>query len=142
MKKPLKITLAVLIVCVTGLFYGLQYLSMEFSDGANYTEKDKREYNFYTPKLLKNMPRVSSVYSFHYSNVSGPNPALIHQVIFFGTTDLSKINAYLEKNGFKKTEMCNKNRDCWVDQDPNITVSVGFVESPVAILIEMIDKAG
>lgn len=142
MKKSLKITLAVLIVCVTGLFYGLQYLSMAFSDGANYTEKNKREYNFYTPELLKNMPRVSSVYSFHYSNVSGPNPALIHQVIFFGTTDPLKINAYLEKNGFKKTILCNKNRDCWVGQDPNMTVSVGFEENPAAILIEMVDKAG
>ncbi|THB82259.1 hypothetical protein E1N66_21915 [Pantoea allii] len=142
MKKSLKIMLAVLVVCVIGLFYALQYLSMEFSDGADYTEKDKREYNFYTPELLKNMPRVSNAYSFHYSNVSGPNPALTYQVIFFGTTDPFKINAWLEKNGFKKTEMCNKNRYCWVGQDPNMTVSVGFEENPAAILVQMVDKAG
>lgn len=53
MKKSLKIMLTVLVICVIGLFYVLQYLSMEFSDGADYTEKDKREYNFYTPELLK-----------------------------------------------------------------------------------------
>ena len=38
MKRPLKITLAVLVICVMGLFYGMQYLSMEFADGA-YLEK-------------------------------------------------------------------------------------------------------
>jgi len=140
MKKSLKIILAVLVVCVICLFYGLQYLSMEFSDGADYTEKDKREYNFYTPELLKNMPRVSNVYSFHYSNVSGPNPALIHQVIFSGTTDPIKIDAYLEKNGYKKTEMCNTNGDCWFGQDPNITISVGIEENPSAIRVEMVEK--
>lgn len=134
--------LTVLVICVIGLFYVLQYLSMEFSDGADYTEKDKREYNFYTPELLKNMPRISNIYSFHYSNVSGPNPALIYQVIFSGTTDPIKIGTWLEKKGYKRTEMCNKNGSCWVGQDPNITVSVGFEENPIAIRVEMVDKAG
>lgn len=142
MKRSLKIMLAILVVCVTGLFYGLQHLSMEFADGADYTEQDKQEYNFYTPELLKNMPRVSNVYSFHYSNVSGPNPALIYQAIFSGTTDPGKIDSYLEKNGYKKTGMCNKNGDCWIGKDPDITVSVGIDENLNAIRVEMIDKAG
>lgn len=142
MKKSLKIMLAVLMICVIGLFYGLQYLSMEFTDGADYTEQDKREYDYYTPELLKNMPRVSNVYNFHYSNVSGPNPALIYQASFSGTTDTSKIDTYLEKNGYKKTGMCNTNGDCWIGKNPNITVSVGIEEIPGTIRVEMVDKAG
>ncbi|MCU5772053.1 hypothetical protein N5923_01280 [Erwiniaceae bacterium BAC15a-03b] len=142
MKKSLKITLAVLVVCVIGLFYGLQYFKMEFADGADYTEQDKRKYDFYTPELLKNMPRVSNIYSFHYSNVSGPNPALIYQASFSGTTDTSKIDTYLEKNGYKKGEICNTSGDCWTGKDPNITVSVGIEENPSAIRVEMVDKAG
>lgn len=142
MKKSVKIMLAVLVVCVISLLYGLQYLRMEFSDGADYTEQDKREYNFYTPELLKNMPRVSNAYRFHYSNVSGPNPALIYQAIFSGTTDPTQIDSYLEKNGYKKIGTCNRNEDCWIGKDSNITVSVGVDENPNAIRVEMVDKAG
>ena len=141
MKKSLKITLAVLVVCLTGFFYGLQYLKMEFADGADYTEQDKREYNFYTPELLKNMPRVSNIYSFHYSNVSGPNPALLYQASFSGTTDTRKIDTYLRKNGYKKGGMCNTNGDCWTGKDPAITVSVGIEENPGTIHVQMVDKA-
>ncbi len=142
MKKSLKVMLVVLVVCITGLFYGLQYFKMEFTDSADYTEKDKREYDFYTPKLLKNMPRVSNTYSFHYSNVSGPNPALIYKASFSGTTDTSKIDTYLEKNGYKKSGGCNTSGTCWIDKDPNITVSVEIKEHPMTIYVEMIDKLG
>lgn len=142
MKRSLKIFPGILVVCVVGLFYGLKYLSMEFADGADYTEQDKQEYNFYTPELLKYLPRVSDVYSFHYSNVSGPNPALIYRVIFSGTTDSRKIDSYLEKNGYNKTEICNINGSCWIGEDPNLTVSVGIDENPNAIRVEMVDKAG
>ncbi|WP_342755503.1 hypothetical protein AAGQ96_10685 [Pantoea sp. MBD-2R] len=142
MKTSLKIMLVMLVVCIIGLFYGLQYFMMEFADGADYTEQDKREYDFYTPELLKNMPRVSNTYSFHYSNVSGPNPALIYRADFSGTTDTSRINTYLAQNGFKKGGVCNISGDCWTGKDPNITVSVGVEENLSAIRIAMVDKAG
>lgn len=140
MKKSAKIMLAIMVVCVISIFYGLKYLRMEFADGADYTEQDKKEYSFYTPELLKNMPRVSNAYRFHYSNVSGPNPALIYQAIFSGTTDSNQIDSYLEKNGYKKTGMCNSNGDCWTGKDLNVTVSVGVDENLNAIRVEMVDK--
>ncbi|EXU75344.1 hypothetical protein [Erwinia mallotivora] len=140
MKKPLKIMLAVLVVCVIIIFYGIKYFRMEFVDGADYTEQDKQEYNFYTPKLLKNMPRASDVYDFHYSNVSGPNPAKIYQVIFSGTTETGKINAYLEKKGYKKSGG-DINSSNWIGNDPDITVSVEIEKKPVSIRVEMVEKA-
>ncbi|ELF4281892.1 hypothetical protein RNF85_000403 [Salmonella enterica] len=140
MKKTVKIMLPVFFLVF--LFYGLQYLRMEFADGADYTEQDKKKYDFYTPKLLKNMPRISDVYSFHYSNVSGPNPALIFRVIFSGSTDAGRINTYLEKNGFKRTGVCNTNGECWIGKDQSTTVSVEYQDNPSAIRVEMIDKAG
>lgn len=142
MKRFLKSTLAILMVCVIGLFYGLQYLKMEFADGADYSEMDKREYDFYTPELLKNMPRVSKTYNFHYSNLSGPNAALIYQANFFGITDTRQIDIYLEKNGFKKGGTCNTSENCWISKDPNLTVSVEVEESPDTIRVKMIDKVG
>lgn len=141
MKKPLRFFLAVLLVCLICLFFGFNYLSMTFSDGADYTEQDRSAYNFYTPDLLKNLPRISHSYRFHYSNVSGPNPALRYQAIFFGTTDQSKIEIYLERNGFQKTEVCTENGGCWIGSDPDITVSVTVEKNPDAIHVEMLDKA-
>ncbi|PKH22358.1 hypothetical protein CIG19_13735 [Enterobacterales bacterium CwR94] len=142
MRKSLKIMLPVMVLFMIGLIYGFQYFSMVFADSADYTERDRKEYNFYTPELLKNLPRVSDVYSFHYSNVSGPNPALIYQARFSGTTDTSKINTFLEKNGFKKTGMCSSNGNCWMGKDPDITISVGLEDNPSAIHVVMIDKVG
>lgn len=87
------------------------------------------------------MLRVGNAYSFHYSNVSGPNPALIYQVIFSGTTDPSQIDSCLEKNGYKKTGMCNRNGNYWIGKNPNITISVGVDGNPNTIRVEMVDKA-
>ncbi|EXU75756.1 hypothetical protein BG55_09005 [Erwinia mallotivora] len=75
---------------------------MEFASGADYPEQNKREYVFYIPEWLKNMPPVSNSCYFHYASVSDPNPALNYQVRLFGTTDSHLPGRWLEKNGCKK----------------------------------------
>jgi len=142
MKGSLKIVLSAFAICLIAFYYGLQYLQLEFANSADYTEKERREYDFYTPKLLKSMPRISDNYGFHYSNVSGPNPALIYQVNFVGTAETRKIETYLEQNGYKKTEQCSFSGGCWIGSEPNITVSVEVVENPVTVHIEMVDRLG
>ena len=140
MRGSLKIALSVLAIFFVVLYCGLQYFKMEFADSSDYTETDRLEYYFYTPKLLKSMPRISNNYSFHYSNVSGPNPTLIYQVNFVGTADISKIEKYLEKNGYKKDEQCSFSQECWVRSEPNITVTIEIEDNPVTVHIEMVDN--
>lgn len=73
---------------------------------AHYTEQDKREYDFYTPELLKKMPRISPKYEFDFANITGP-ATHIYTIKFYGTEDTSKINAYLESQGYKPQGNCN-----------------------------------
>lgn len=140
MKTSLKVTLTILVVCAMSLAYGIQHLRMEFAEGADYTEQDKQEYDFYTPKLLENMPRITNNFNFHYSNVSGTNPALIFNVRFIGITDTEKIDSYLEKQGYKKGSSCSFGGDCWNGNDPDITVSVESEKNPSAVLVSRVEK--
>lgn len=140
MKTSFRITLCILVACAACFAWGLHYLRMEFADSADYTEQDTQDYNFYTPDLLKKAPRLTDNYSFHYSNVSGPNPAQIFRVRFIGTTDADQINAFMKQNGYIKSEACSFTGDCWAGNDPNVTVSVEIEEKPRAVLISMVDK--
>ncbi|WP_039056277.1 hypothetical protein [Enterobacter sp. Bisph1] len=140
MRTSLKLIFAMLVLCIVGFAFVLHYLNMEFAENADYTEQDKREYDFYTPTLLKNMPRISNAYRFHYRNVSGPNPALVYQVAFSGTTDTRKIDAWLVKQGYIKNGICHTH-SCWTGQNPDITLSIGIENTSNIVHVEMVDKA-
>lgn len=139
MKTPTKALLAIFAVVAVGLVYAWPYVKMDFAESASYTDRDKREYEFFTPELLKKIPRVSESYQFGYSNVSGPD-LLIHDVKFLGTTDASRINTYLEENGYKRLGICDIEGECWQGDDPTISVSVGIVSKPETVIVSVIDK--
>lgn len=140
MKTPTKALLAIFAVVAVGLVYAWPYVKMDFAESASYTDRDKREYEFFTPELLKKIPRVSESYQFGYSNVSGPD-LLIHDVKFLGTTDASRINTYLEENGYKRLGICDIEGECWQGDDPKISVSVGIVSKPETVIVSVIDKS-
>lgn len=50
-------------LCVT-LYLGWPYLKIGFASSAHYTDKDKIEYEYYTPEVLKKMPRISNSHEF------------------------------------------------------------------------------
>ncbi|HGI0856836.1 TPA: hypothetical protein ACJPZJ_001601 [Yersinia enterocolitica] len=139
MKTPTKALLAIFAVVAVGLVYAWPYVKMDFAESASYTDRDKREYEFFTPELLKKIPRVSESYQFGYSNVSGPD-LLIHDVKFLGTTDASRINTYLEENGYKRLGICDIEGECWQGDDPKISVSVGIVSKPETVIVSVIDN--
>ncbi|MFB9086166.1 hypothetical protein ACFFW8_12270 [Erwinia tracheiphila] len=62
-------------------FYGWPWLKIGFAESAYYRQQDKREYDFYTPELLKNMPRITNDYSFEFGNISGPQ-AFVYGIRF------------------------------------------------------------
>lgn len=140
MRNISKISLAIIVVIAVSMVYAWPYIKMDFAESASYTEQDKREYEFFTPDVLKKIPRVSDSYQFGYSNVSGPG-LFIYDVRFSGTTDASKINTYLQENGYKQLSTCDIEGVCWQGNDPNVSISVGIVQKPEAIIVSVVDKS-
>ncbi len=66
---------------------------MEFASSAHYTEQEKREYEFYTPELLKNMPRFT--------------------LTFYKVTETKAIRGYLTSSGYELQKSCDVEADCW-----------------------------
>lgn len=57
MRRSLKLLSVVVIVSAAALAYIWPYMQMEFAGSAHYTEQNKREYDFYTPRdSEKNSP--------------------------------------------------------------------------------------
>ncbi|MDK1702531.1 hypothetical protein OSR40_002130 [Serratia rubidaea] len=112
MRKSVTVALGVIVAAGIVLAAALPYLKMEFADSAHYTEQDTREYEYYTPELLKNMPKISNDYEFNYSNISGPQ-ALVFGIQFNGTTDTGKIRDYLVSEGYQPQQQCQTEAECW-----------------------------
>ncbi|SCC04389.1 hypothetical protein [Kosakonia oryziphila] len=112
MRKFITVFSVVLLLVGVALTLSWPYLTMGFASSANYTERDTREYNYYTPELLKKMPRISDNYEFSYSNISGPQ-AFVYGIQFNGTTDTSKIRNYLISEGYEQQKQCQTEAECW-----------------------------
>ena len=106
MKKFITVFSVVSLFVGVALTLGWPYLDMGFSSSANYTQRDKREYDYYTPELLKRMPRISDNYEFSYSNISGPQ-AFVYGIQFNGTNDASRIREYLISEGYELQSYLN-----------------------------------
>lgn len=112
MKKLVLVLVSVVVVAGIVGSYVWPYLQLEFAESAHYTEKDKREYDYYTPELLRKLPRISDDYEFSYHNISGPQ-AFVFGVTFNGTTDTRKIRDYLSAEGYEPQAQCQTEAECW-----------------------------
>lgn len=137
MRKSFIVFIITIIISAAALIYAWPYIRMEFTGFANYTERDKREYDFYTPDLLRKMPRISENYDFDFSNVTGPAKH-VNAVKFYGTDDTSKIDAYLTSNGYRKQAECDLNSACWRGADPQETVYVGILTGEKTVIVQVV----
>lgn len=138
MSKSVKVlSTIIIIVAVAMLVYVRPYISMEFADSAHYSEQDTREYNFYTPDILKQMPRISSHYDFDFTNITGP-ASHVYAIRYHGADDASKIAAYLNAIGYKKLASCHIEAVCWQGNDPQEIVTVSTLENPKVVLVSVI----
>lgn len=112
MRRNIIILLSVAVISVFALAVVWPHIEMGFASSAHYTRMDTREYEYYTPDLLKRMPRISDNYEFSYSNISGPQ-AFVYGIQFNGTTDTSKIREYLIAEGYKQQKQCQTEAECW-----------------------------
>ena len=135
MRRPLKITCITALIIAAVLAFAWPYIQMEFSGSAHYTEQDKREYNFYTPDILKKIPRITSRYDFDFSNNAGPGTQ-VNVVKFYGTNDTGKVEQYLSSAGYKK-DNCDLGSTCWRKTDPRESIYIDTLKGEKTVVVQV-----
>ncbi|MCY9847255.1 hypothetical protein [Pectobacterium jejuense] len=137
MSKLLKIFAAIGIIIIAVVGGSLwPYIKMDFASSAHYTELDKREYAFYTPDILKNMPRITDRYDFTFSNVTGPE-AKVWTVNFYGTEDTSKVHSYLTSMGYEKQDRCDVEAEGWRSAGTHDVVTVATFDTDKSVMVQV-----
>ncbi|WP_061708188.1 hypothetical protein [Pseudenterobacter timonensis] len=137
MRKSFRV-LTVAIVLIASVFIWVwPYIIMQLSGSAHYTEQDKREYEFYTPVLLKMMPRITPQYDFDFVNITGP-AAHVYAIRFYDTHDTSKVDDYLSIKGYQKQQFCHIKAVCWKGIDADETITVSTLNNPKVVLVSVI----
>ncbi|THB83510.1 hypothetical protein E1N66_15275 [Pantoea allii] len=135
MKKFITVSVVLGLVGVV-LAFGWPYIKMGFASSAYYTERDKPEYEYYTPELLKKMPRISDDYAFEFGNVSGPD-ASVFTVRYHGTSETRNIHRYLVSAGYSPQSQCDVGAECWRSQDSKDIVTVIKYTSPDSVVVQI-----
>ena len=134
MKQAVIIVLMVIAICSS---YFWPNIKMRLAGNAQYTEFDKAKYDYYTPKVLKKMPRISQVYDFNYTNISGPK-ADVWSVTFYNTKDTWKISEYLSMAGYEKQEKCDIEAECWCLRGSDEVLTVVNMNSSNAVRVDIL----
>ncbi|MBC3994432.1 hypothetical protein H8R20_02370 [Morganella morganii] len=132
MRNSIKIIIGMGALICIGLIYFWPYVQMEFAESAHYTEQDKREYEFYTPEVLKKMPRVSNDYSFDFANITGP-ATHVNAIKFSDVKDISRIEEYLMSSGYVKG-VCDFESPCWRNLDPREAIFIDNTENDKVVV--------
>lgn len=136
MKKSLKVIISSVVIIAAVVAYVGPIIKMELAGSAHYTEQDNREYEFYTPEILKNMPRISTHYDFDFVNITGP-AAHVYAVKFYDTDKTNQIDSYLTSKGYTRQDSCFIEAVCWRGNDPQETVTVSTLDNPQAVLVSV-----
>ncbi|MGB8667335.1 MAG: hypothetical protein WCD24_21690 [Serratia inhibens] len=137
MRKSAKVISAAIILGAAALVYAWPYIQMEFAGSANYTEQDQREYNFYTPEVLRDMPRISKRYDFDFANITGPAKH-VNVVKFYGVTEVGEVEKYLISKKYVKQDSCDINATCWTGSDPLETIYVGTLTGENTVIVQVV----
>ena len=132
-------------VFIVGSFLAVIWIfcKLFFAGSASYSESDWVEYEFYTPDLLKGMPRISDKHQFDFNNITGPD-AHVFTVHFYGATDSKKVRSFLKNKGYEPQSSCDVEAECWKKKhDPdNDVISVAKFQSPDEIFVQIYRKFG
>ncbi|MGQ8818880.1 hypothetical protein [Serratia sp. NA_13] len=137
MRRSLKLLSVVAIVSAAALAYIWPYMQMEFAGSAHYTEQNKREYDFYTPEILRKIPRLTPRYDFDFANITGP-ATHVYAVKFYGAEDTHKIDDYLTSIGYERQGNCNIDNVCWRGTDLTETVMVRTLKSEKGVIVQVV----
>nr|WP_247687828.1 hypothetical protein [Pectobacterium versatile] len=101
-------------------------------------EQDTQRYEMLTDDIIKNSPRISSVYDFGYATVDGP--ALeVSNITFQNTNDATNIRGYLASLGFTLS-YTDTTGEYWKSTDSNKTIHIGVINDPKTVIVDVIRK--
>ena len=95
MRKAIVILIGTVVIAALAIVAGWPYVRMEIASSAYYTEQDKRSYEYYTPELLKKIPRISDDYKFEFGRITGTE-ANVFTAKFHGVAATHSIRNYLD----------------------------------------------
>ena len=136
MRKVIVTLIGMIGIAGSGLVIGWPYIRMEFADSAYYTRQNHREYEYYTPELLKKMPEVSENYKFEFGRITGTE-ANVFTVKFYGVSDTRSIRDYLKSEGYEPQASCDVEAQCWKSRATHDEVTVGNLHSQTGVFVQV-----
>lgn len=136
MKKTIIAIISVVAIAGISLIVGWPYVRMGFASSAHYTAKDRREYEYYTPIILKKIPKISDTYSFDFSKDSDRNES-VYTVHFYGAKDSNLIIRYLRSAGYQRQKTCDVEAECWRSFKNNDVITIAHFTSPQEIFVQV-----
>ncbi|GKV82820.1 hypothetical protein ACR2Q2_11360 [Pectobacterium versatile] len=137
-KRRISILLSISILIALPLLYYWPAMVILTEGSSRYTEKDARRYEMLTDDIIKNSPRISSVYDFGYATVDGP--ALeVSNITFQNTNDATNIRSYLASLGFTPS-YTDTTGEYWKSTDSDKTIHIGIINDPKTVIVDVIRK--
>ncbi|WP_233960422.1 hypothetical protein [Pectobacterium versatile] len=137
-KRRISILLSISILIALPLLYYWPAMVILTEGSSRYTEQDARRYEMLTDDIIKNSPRISSVYDFGYATVDGP--ALeVSNITFQNTNDATNIRSYLASLGFTPS-YTDTTGEYWKSTDSDKTIHIGIINDPKTVIVDVIRK--
>ncbi len=138
MKRRISILLSISILIALPLIYYWPALVILTEGSSRYSELDTRRYEMLTDDIIKNSPRISSLYDFGYATVDGP--ALeVSNITFQNTNDATNIRGYLASLGFTLS-YTDTTGEYWKSTDSDKTIHIGIINDPKTVIVDVIRK--
>ncbi|MBQ4771004.1 hypothetical protein F9U44_05815 [Pectobacterium versatile] len=138
MKRRISILLSTSILIALPLIYYWPAMVILTEGSSRYMEQDTQRYEMLTDDIIKNSPRISSVYDFGYATVDGP--ALeVSNITFQNTNDATNIRGYLASLGFTLS-YTDTTGEYWKSTDSNKTIHIGVINDPKTVIVDVIRK--
>lgn len=138
MKRRISILLSISFLIALPLIYYWPAMVILMEGSSRYTEQDTRRYEILTDDIIKNSPRISSLYDFGYVTVDGP--ALeVSNITFQNTDDATNIRGYLASLGFTLS-YTDTTGEYWKSTDSDKTIHIGVINDPKTVIVDVIRK--
>ncbi|WP_326489440.1 hypothetical protein [Pectobacterium versatile] len=137
-KRRISILLSISILIALPLLYYWPAMVILTEGSSRYMEQDTQRYEMLTDDIIKNSPRISSVYDFGYATVDGP--ALeVSNITFQNTNDATNIRGYLASLGFTLS-YTDTTGEYWKSTDSDKTIHIGVINDPKTVIVDVIRK--
>lgn len=136
MKKSTSVLIGLAVIAIIAVIVAWPSVRIKFASSASYTEQDKQQYEYYTPDIIKRMPKISRSYDFRFSRITGTE-ANVYSIQFYDTTDIQPIKDYLKLKGYELQATCDIEAQCWKSHTTKDEVTVGIVYPEKWVLVQV-----